>query len=85
MTLQIKPSTLAEVDKICEMLQICYDYPTGAIERFRNKFPTFISEYYSLLDDDKHVGDVRIIPLAQNLRGVFKSVGCVSNVTFRSY
>jgi len=81
MTLQIKPSTLEEVDKICEMLEICYDYPAPALERFRNKFPTFISEYYSILDDDEHVGDVRIIPLSQNLRGVFKSVGCVSNVT----
>ena len=81
MTLQIKPSTLEEVDKICEMLEICYDYPAPALERFRNHYPSFISEYYSLIDDEKHVGDVRIIPLAQNLRGVFKSVGCVSNVT----
>ncbi|MHA1475961.1 MAG: hypothetical protein ACTSQ5_12335 [Promethearchaeota archaeon] len=46
MSIIIKKSDLDEVDKICELLQICYDYPVSSLERFKEKFDKIKDEYY---------------------------------------
>lgn len=52
MSIIIKKSDLDEVDKICELLQICYDYPVSSLESFKEKFEKIKDEYYSISEDN---------------------------------
>ena len=81
MSIVIKKSDLDEVDKICELLQICYDYPLSSLERFKEKFDRIKDEYYSILEENIHVGNVRAIEYKQNLRGVLKPMVGFANFT----
>ena len=81
MSIVIKKSDLDEVDKICELLQICYDYPSSSLERFKEKFDKIKEEYYSILEDQIHIGNVRAIQFKQNIRGVLKSMVGFANFT----
>ncbi|QEE17097.1 enhanced intracellular survival protein Eis [Promethearchaeum syntrophicum] len=81
MSIVIKKSDLDEKDKICDLLQICYDYPTSSLERFKEKFEKFKDEYYSILEDEVHIGNVRAIEFKQNIRGVLKPMVGFANFT----
>ena len=81
MSIVIKNSDLDEVDKICELLQICYDYPLSSLKRFKEKFDKIKDEYYSILEENIHVGNVRAIEFIQNLRGVLKPMVGFANFT----
>ncbi|MHA1561277.1 MAG: GNAT family N-acetyltransferase [Promethearchaeota archaeon] len=81
MSIIIKKSDLDEVDKICELLQICYDYPVSSLERFKEKFDKIKDEYYSILEDKIHIGNVRAIQFKQNIRGVLKPMVGFANFT----
>ncbi len=81
MSIIIKKSDLDEVDKICELLQICYDYPQSSLERFKEKFDKIKDEYYSILENNIHIGNVRAIQFKQNIRGILKPMVGFANFT----
>jgi predicted acetyltransferase len=81
MSIVIKKSDLDEVDKICELLQICYDYSLSSLERFKEKFGEIKDEFYSILEDNVHIGNVRAIEFKQNIRGILKPMIGFANFT----
>jgi len=81
MSIVIKKSDLDEVDKICELLQICYDYPLSSLKRFKEKFDKIKDEFYSIIEDKIHVGNVRAIEFKQNIRGILKPMVGFANFT----
>ncbi len=79
--MQIRKARLEDGAKIAELEDVCYDQQHPSLEIFLKEITPVIDEYYSVIENDTVVGNARLIPFEQNLRGVFKKMGGVAMVT----
>ncbi|MFW9911869.1 MAG: enhanced intracellular survival protein Eis [Candidatus Thorarchaeota archaeon] len=70
-----------DFETIAELERYAYSLPPDYIEMSRERFPYTFDDHYLLEDNETAVASARLIPLQQNLRGVWKKMGAVGMVT----
>ncbi|MHA2071738.1 MAG: GNAT family N-acetyltransferase [Candidatus Thorarchaeota archaeon] len=79
--MNIRRATENDFDAIAELERYVYSLPPDYIEMSRERFPFTFEDYLLLEDDGVAIASVRLIPLQQNIRGLWKKMGAVAMVT----
>ena len=80
MGLQMYHAKSEHKEILADLLEYCYDYPAPALHHLKDDFADIADEHYVGEMEGKVVVALRNIPLSQNIRGSFKSMGGIANV-----
>ena len=79
--MNIRRATEDDFEKIAELEQYVYSMPPDYIEMSRERYPYTFDDHFLLEDNGIAIASARLIPLQQNLRGLWKKMGAVAMVT----
>ncbi|MHA2300468.1 MAG: GNAT family N-acetyltransferase [Candidatus Thorarchaeota archaeon] len=79
--MNIRRATEDDFDAIAELEQYVYSLPPDYTEMSRKRFQYTFEDYLLLEDKGIAIASARLIPLQQNIRGLWKKMGAVAMVT----
>jgi predicted acetyltransferase len=77
----IRRATEDDFDAIAELERYVYSLPPDYIEMSRERFQYTFEDHFLLEDKGVAIASARLIPLQQNLRGLWKKMGAVAMIT----
>ncbi len=79
--MSIRRATEDDFDTIAELERYAYSLPPEYFEMSRERFPYTCNDYLLLEENGVAIASARVIPLQQNLRGLWKKMGAVAMIT----